>query len=100
MPQLELIVRGAKKEQAGLPITPAILLQLWWVWEKQATKWDNVMLWAAFCVCFLGFLWSGDLVAPPDGEFDPGQHLAFGDVSVDDCVAGKSRLKAGEICRP
>ena len=33
-----------------------------------------------------GFLRSGELVAPPDGEFDPGQHLAFGDVAVDDCA--------------
>ena len=34
---------------------------------------------------FFGFLRLGELVAPPEGEFDPGQHLSFGDVSVDDC---------------
>ena len=58
MPQLELALRGSKKEQLGqqkrtrLPITPAILTKLHQVWDKQAKEWDNVMLWAACCFCF------------------------------------------------
>ena len=90
MPQLELVVRGSKKEQAKcpqatrLPITPAILLRLRKVWEKHSSKWDGVMLWAACCLGFFGFLRSGELVSPAEGEFDPGQHLSFADVSVDD----------------
>ena len=89
MPQLELIVRGTKKEQAGhpkrtrLPITPTILLRMRQVWERQAGNWDCIMLWAACCLGFFGFLRSGELVAPAEGEFDPGQHLSFADVSVD-----------------
>ena len=32
---------------------------------------------------FFGFLWSGELVAPAEGEFDPSQHLSFRDITVD-----------------
>lgn len=32
----------------------------------------------------LGFLRSGEFVAPAEGEFDPGRHLCFTDVWVDD----------------
>ena len=41
------------------------------------------MLWAACCMGFFGFLRSGELTAPEKGEFDPGEHLAFRDVAVD-----------------
>ena len=32
---------------------------------------------------FFGFLRSGELVAPAEGEFDPSQHLSFRDIRVD-----------------
>ena len=89
MPQLELALRGAKKEQSGqpkrsrLPITPAILLRLHQVWNRQPTSWDHIMLWAACCLGFFGFLRSGEMTGPEDGEFDPGQHLSFSDIAVD-----------------
>ena len=41
------------------------------------------MLWAACCVGFFGFLRSGELTAPECGEFDPGQHLSYADIAVD-----------------
>ena len=90
MPQLELALRGTRKEQAGqptrtrLPITPSILWKLRQLWDQQASNWDNVMLWAACCLVFFGFLRSGELSAPEEGEFDPGQHLSFSDVALDD----------------
>lgn len=90
MPQLELALRGAKKEQAGqpkqtrLPITPAILRQMRQVWQRHASSWDNIMLWAACCLGFFGFLRSGEFTAPEDKKFDPGQHLSFADIAVDD----------------
>ena len=50
MPQVVLMLCGVKKEQAGmpkhpcLPITLAILRALWQTWDKDASRWDNIML--------------------------------------------------------
>ena len=41
------------------------------------------MLWAAACMCFFGFLQSGETVVPSESECDPAVHLSFGDVQVD-----------------
>ena len=38
------------------------------------------MLWAVVSLCFFGFLRSG---VPSDSSYDPGQHLSFGDIAVD-----------------
>ena len=88
MPKLELVVRGLKREQAGspskprLPITPAILRQVHSL-LKDSRDWDNIMMWAVMCLCFFGFLRSGEVVAPDDSNFDPAQHLSFRDITVD-----------------
>ena len=90
MPLLELALRGTRKEQSGspkrtrLPITPAILEKIRQIWNRDAADWDHVMLWAACCVGFFGFLRSGELTAPETDDFDPGQHLTFADIAVDD----------------
>ena len=42
------------------------------------------MLWAASCLCFFGFLRSGEVVAPSPQQYDPASHLCVADVKVDD----------------
>ena len=90
MPHLEHILRGIKSEQAKrspkprthLPITPSILHSISRVWELNSTKYDNIMLWAACCLCYFGFLRAGEICVPSASEY-VGAHLSYGDIAVD-----------------
>ena len=89
MPQLEYVSKGAKKMTASrsarprLPITPGILRQLRQFWQARPNRHDALMLWAAACMCFFGFLRAGEVVVPSESEYDPSVHLSQGDVRVD-----------------
>ncbi len=91
-PLLEYTLRGIKLRQAKhrdtrpmkrLPITPDILRKLKRSWEKDSLNPDCIMLWAASCTCFFGFLRSGEVTVPSLREYDPEGHLSEGDVSLD-----------------
>ena len=98
-PLLEYTLRGIKLRQAmrrstqakqRLPITPDILYKLKGSWEKDRQNSDMIMLWAASCTCFFGFLCSGEgflrsgeVTVPSMSEYDPEGHLSEGDVSLD-----------------
>ena len=88
MPQLEYVLKGAKRlTTAGtrkrLLITPTILRQIKKVWEESVVNQDFKMLWAASCLCFFGFLRSGEVTMPSERDHNPGVHLCFGDVRLD-----------------
>lgn len=91
-PLLECTLKGLKLKQAKcpsmrskirLPITPVIMRQLREVWEKENNHPDKIMLWAACCTCFFGFLRSGEVTVRSQKEYDPEAHLSDGDVSLD-----------------
>ena len=63
------------------------------------------MLWAACTLGFFGFLRSGKMVSLDDGSFDPGQHLSFTDISVDDrqtpsCLSVRIKQSKTDPFRP
>ena len=88
-PLFEYVVWGIKSEQAQatqrvhLPITPVVLLRIHQVWERDSTKPNSVILWATCTFCFFDFLRSGEITVSSAKDFDPGAHLAVGDVTLD-----------------
>lgn len=91
-PLLECALKGIKLRQAKsvatrprqrLPITPAILRRLRKVWEANRGERDNIMIWAACCMCFFGFLRSGEVTVPSMTGYDPEAHLSEGDVKLE-----------------
>ena len=91
MTKLEHVLRGIKREcskkkatpKPRLPVTPTILAKLRSAWEDNPSAYDNIMLWAACCTCYFGFLRSGEICVPSDTEYDPSTHLSFSDIAVD-----------------
>ena len=103
VPQLEYVMKGSKRQTTGhtaqkrLLITTEILCCLKHVWQTWPNQCDAVILWAAMCTCFFGFLPSGEVLVPLEAEFDLSVHLCYGDVKVDStdqpCVL-EVRIKA------
>ena len=68
-PRLECALKGVKRAAAvsgvearvRLPVTPKILKLLRSVWSGNSSGFDSVMLWAACCMCYFGFLRSGEV---------------------------------------
>lgn len=66
-PLLEYVMKGIKTRQArsapmcAKPITPPLLLAMRSFWERDKHNVDNIMLRAACCTCFFGFLRSGEI---------------------------------------
>ena len=88
MPQLEYLLKGIKRStplstRARLPITPQMLWDMKNVWQRAPIGHHEKLMWAAACLCFFGFLRSGEVVMPSEREYDPDVHLCYQDIKVD-----------------
>ena len=92
-PKLEYTLKGIKSTQAKdpnrqsrsrLPMTPKILWHMRQILNRAPTDRNNIMIWAACCMCFYGFLRSREITLPSRTSYDPGAHLSQGDVAIDD----------------
>lgn len=82
--QLQRLLRGIKRHQGSnpsqrQPVTADLMTVLHQ--SLDLSKPDNVMLWAACCLGFFGFLRAGEFTT--NSSFDPAIHLTTADLQVD-----------------
>ena len=90
-PRLSYLLKGIRRSIPSsprakrLPITPDILKTMHMVWSQYPVTFNKVMLWAACCMVFFGFMREGEFTCrspntPPDDT------LSVSDISIDSRV--------------
>ena len=89
-PRVQQVVRGIRKAQAlekptqlRLPVTIDIMLKIKAILSSDPHKYHNIMMWAACCIAFFGFLHCSGFTSPSHDSYDPDANLSYDDVAVD-----------------
>ena len=89
-PHMTVLLRGIKRvqSQAGprllrLPITASLMRRIKAALAGQPSSYNNVLLWAACCTGFFGFLRCGEFLVPDGVQFNQRDHLCLSDISID-----------------
>ena len=97
-PYIKLILQGIRKANTQkqpslvrLPITISIMAKIKDTLEANCNpEFSNVLIWAACCTFFFGFLRCGEFLGPDGIWFDPQVHLCLSDVAI---VEDKSKRR-------
>ena len=89
-PHMAILLRGIKRvqSQAGprliwLPITASLMRHIKVVFAGQPFSYNNVLLWAACCTGFFGFLRCGEFLVWDRVQFSQDDYLCLSDISID-----------------
>ena len=88
LPRLQYVVRGIKRaprspSRPRLPLTPPLLQAIKTCWAPKAADADTVMLWAACCMGFFGFMCAGEFTVTSAQNVEQETCLSAQDVAVD-----------------
>ena len=83
--RIPLVIRGLRRSKSGscnqkVPITLLVLYAI--RSQLNLDMHNDIMLWAACCVAFFGFLWASEFTVPTNG-FSTSKHLSLKYSSVD-----------------
>ena len=89
-PLVQQLLKGIQKEASltkrirpCLPITPDIMTRIGKVLTKQPSPYQSIMLWAACCTAFFGFLRVSEFTVPSQQSYNPLFHLSLSDIALD-----------------
>lgn len=95
-PRLQQVVKGIKKVQAAQreprirrPITITIMQKIRSVLLTRPQSYSNIMLWAACCLAFFGFLRSSEFTVSQQKSYDESVHLSLSDIALDSRASPK-----------
>ena len=89
-PRLNRLMRGIRKhtskatsQRIQLPITADIMEQIKLKLKKEPKTYQQIMMWAACCTAFFGFLHVSEFIVPSPHKYDPSTHLSLSDILLD-----------------